>query len=92
MSGLNDLVVGALALVGIVIVAMALSANKTGARIVQMGLLIAIIAVLLRNRSDFLSAWTELTRNAIATTQKQIGSGGNRASESPGQTGTSHLQ
>lgn len=68
---MNNLVFGALALVGIVIVAMALSANSTGAKIVQWGLAIAIIGVLLRNHSEFQSSWSNLTNKAIGVTGKQ---------------------
>lgn len=65
---MREMVFGALALVGIVIVAMALSANSTGAKIVQIGLVIAILGVLLRQRSEFEQAWSKLTELAIGAT------------------------
>jgi len=71
---MNQLVLSILALVAIVIVAMALSGtNSTLARIIQGGLVIAIIAVLVRdqgNQKVFLGAWNNLTRNALQTTGK----------------------
>lgn len=67
---MSTLVFEVLAIVGIVIVAMALSANSTGARIIQWGLAIAILGVLLRNHSDFESAWGALTKRAIGVTGK----------------------
>lgn len=70
---MNTLVFQVLAIAGIVIVAMALSANSTGARIVQWGLAIAIIGVLLRNQTDFRSSWEGLTHKAISATGKQTG-------------------
>jgi hypothetical protein len=71
---MNNFVFGALAVVGIVIVAMALSANSAGAKIVQWGLAIAIIGVLLRNHSEFQTAWGNVTKLAIGTTGKQASS------------------
>ena len=75
---MTQFVFGALALVGIVIVAMALSANKTGAWIVQWGLAIAIIALLVRGTSGgenaFVSAWTNVQKMAIGLTGEQVSS------------------
>jgi len=68
---MSNLLFGALALVGIIIVAMALSANSTGAKIIQFGLAIAILGVLLRNRSGFVTAWNKVTELAIGTTGQQ---------------------
>jgi len=81
---MSQFVFGALALVGIVIIAMALSANKTGAWIVQWGLAIAIVALLVRStkanpntgvgENAFISSWNNIQRMAIGLTGKQAGS------------------
>lgn len=70
----QQLIFGVLAITGIVIVAMALSANQTGAKLVQAGLAIAILGVLLRQRSDFLAAWNHITSKAIGVTQTEASS------------------
>lgn len=70
---MNQLVMGVLAIVGIVIVAMALSGTQHEvAVIIQMGLVIAIIALLVRdsgNSQKFFAAWKNLQNMAIGTTQ-----------------------
>lgn len=81
---MNQFVFGALAIVGVIIVAMALSANKTGGTIVQAGLVIAILALLVRQtkinpstgegENAFVSAWTNVQKLAIGATGKQTGS------------------
>jgi len=71
---MSDFVFGALALVGIVIVAMAISANKSGAIIVQAGLAIAIIALLVRSKGAFPTAFRGIETKAIGLTGKQAGS------------------
>lgn len=75
---MNNLVMGVLAIVAIVIVALALSGtNKTVATIIQAGLVIAIVGVLLRdtgNQQVFFKAWKQITSNAIGTTGKQSSS------------------
>lgn len=71
---MNDLVMQMLALTGIVIVAMALSAGSTGAKLVQAGLAIAIIGVLLRSHSEFEKSWNDLTTRAISITKESSSS------------------
>jgi len=68
---MSEFVFGALALVGIVIIAMAISANKTGATFVQAGLAIAIIALLVRSRGAFPDAFRGIETKAIGLTGKQ---------------------
>lgn len=69
---------GALAVVAIVIIALALSGtNHSLAVIIQGGLVIAILAVLVRdagNQKVFESAIRNLTQTAITTTGKQASS------------------
>lgn len=70
----QQLIFGVLAIAGVVIVAMAISANETGAKIIQWGLAIAILGVLLRQRDEFFNAWNNVTHKAIGITQQQAGS------------------
>lgn len=70
----QQLIFGVLAIAGVVIVAMAVSANETGAKIIQWGLAIAILGVLLRQRDEFFNAWNNLTHKAIGITQQQASS------------------
>jgi len=71
---MNQLSIGALAVVVIVIIALSLSGvNKTVATIIQAGLVIAILAVLLRdygNQRVFAGAIQTITNNAIGTSGK----------------------
>jgi hypothetical protein len=71
---MNNLILSVLAVVAIVIVAMALSGvNKTVATIIQGGLVIAILAVLIRdagNQNVFVGAFTKLEKLAISTSGK----------------------
>lgn len=70
----NQLVMGALAIGAIVVVGMALSGtNHTVAIIIQGGLIIAIIAVLVRDSGNsqlFFKAWQNVTNMAVNTTGK----------------------
>ena len=72
------MVMGGLAVIGVIIVAMAISANDTAGKIIQYGLVIAIIVLLIRNvetgGGTIFSAWNNLTRQAIGTTGKQTSS------------------
>jgi len=74
----SNLLFGALALVAIVIIAMALSGvNKSLATIIQGGLVIAIIAVLVRdsgNQNVFVGALNNITKLAVSTSGKQTSS------------------
>jgi len=74
-TGLPGLLFGALALVAIVIIALALSGtNKTLAVIIQAGLVIAILAVLVRdagNQNVFVGAINSITKLAVSTSGKQ---------------------
>ena len=73
-SNLNGLVIGILAVVAIVVIALALSGtNKTVATIIQGGLVIAILAVLVRdygNKQVFAGAIRNVTNLAVGTTGK----------------------
>lgn len=78
---MNNLVMGALALIAVVIIAMALSGtNKTVATVVQAGLVLAILGVLIRDAGNKKvlfgenGAFTRLTNMAIGTSGKQAGS------------------
>lgn len=75
---MNNLVMGALALVAIVIISLALSGtNKSVATVIQAGLVIAILGVLLRdagNQKVFEGAITRLTTLAVGTSGKQASS------------------
>jgi hypothetical protein len=75
---MSNLLFMALALVAIVIIAMALSGvNKPLATIIQGGLVIAIIAVLVRdagNQNVFMGAIKNLTQLAVSSSGKQTGS------------------
>jgi hypothetical protein len=77
-SVMNNLVLAVMAVIAIVIVAMALSGtNSDVAKVIQGGLIIAIIAVLVRdvgNQNLFFSAWHNLTNLAVSTTGKQASS------------------
>jgi hypothetical protein len=72
---MSNLLFGALAITAIVIIAMALSGvNKSVALIIQAGLVIAIIAVLLRdagNQNVFVGAIQNITKLAVSTSGKQ---------------------
>lgn len=72
---MNDVVRAILAFIGITIIALALSANKDGARLVQGGIVIAILVVVLRNSTAIQSSLSDLQR-AITTTPKTTGSAG----------------
>lgn len=72
---MNDVVRAILAFIGITIIALALSANKDGARLVQGGIVIAILVVVLRNSTTIQSSLSDLQR-AITTTPKTTGSAG----------------
>ena len=71
--GMNTLVLQVLAVVAIVIVALSLSGvNSTVAKLIQGGLVIAIIAVLVRdagNQNVFVGAFKRLEGLAISSTQ-----------------------
>lgn len=74
---MNNLVMGALALIAVVIIAMALSGtNKTVATLVQAGLVIAILGVLIRDAGNQNvlfgknGAVTRLTNMAVGTSGK----------------------
>jgi hypothetical protein len=63
---MNDAVRAILAFIGITIIALALSANRDGARLVQGGIIIAIIVVVLRNTTAIQSSLSSI-RGAITT-------------------------
>jgi len=60
-----------LAVIAIVILALALSVNKTGATIVQGGLIVAIIVVLFRNEPAVQSVFSGLTSMVTQQPSKQ---------------------
>lgn len=72
---MNDVVRAILAFIGITIIALAFSANKDGARLVQGGIVIAILVVVLRNSTTIQSSLSDLQR-AVTTTPKATGSSG----------------
>jgi len=68
----SDLVFGVLGVVGVIIIAMALSGTTHQlAIIIQAGLLIAIIALLVRGRGTIPNAILNVEKLAIRTTGKQ---------------------
>jgi len=68
----NDLVFGILGVVGVVIIAMALSGTTHElAIIIQAGLFIAILALLVRGRGTVPNAILNIEKLAIGTTGKQ---------------------
>lgn len=62
---------GALAIVAFVIIAMALSANSTVAKFVQLMIAAVILGVLLRDTSGVQQAITNMQNLALSTTGKQ---------------------
>lgn len=62
---------GALAIVAFVIIAMALSANNTVAKFVQLMIAAVILGVLLRDTSGVREAITNMQNLALSTTGKQ---------------------
>ena len=77
-TGLNGVVLGGLAIVAIIVIALALSGtNKSVATIIQAGLVIAIIGVLIRdygNQKVFAGAINNITNLAVGTTGKSSNS------------------
>lgn len=71
---MQQMVMGGLGVVAIVILALVLSSNKTGAQIIQGGLIIAILAVLLNNTNALQGAMGNLTRVSLALTNQQSSS------------------
>jgi len=72
---MNQLVFQILAVVALIILALAITATgKDGARIVQGGIVIAIVVVLFRNTGAATGALQRITRTAIGTPPKESGS------------------
>lgn len=74
---MNDVVRAILAFIGIAVIALAVSANKDGARLVQAGIVIAILVVVLRNTSTIQSGFASLSRAVTVTPTESGGTGGN---------------
>lgn len=74
---MNQLVFGALAVTLVIIVAMALSANSVGARIVQGMLAVTIVALLVRGNSGIQQKWMDVSKLVIQATKQPSSSGGN---------------
>jgi hypothetical protein len=72
---MTDLVRAIIAFIVIAIIALAVSANKDGAKLVQAGIIIAIVVVVLRNSSTIQTSIRGLT-NAVTTTPKPSSSSG----------------
>lgn len=70
---MNDLLRNVLAVVAIIILALALSATKDGAKLVQAGLVIAIVVVVLKNSNAVQDSARNLTR-LVARTPEQSSS------------------
>lgn len=74
---MNQLVFGALAVTLVIIVAMALSANSIGAKLVQGMLAVTIVALLVRGNSGIQQKWVDVSRLVIQATKQPTSSGGN---------------
>jgi len=74
---MNNLVFGALAVSLVIIVAMSLSANSIGAKLVQGMLAVTIIALLVRGNSGIQQKWMDVSKLVIQATNKPSSSGGN---------------
>jgi len=74
---MNQLVFGALAVTLVIIVAMSLSANSIGARLVQGMLAVTIIALLVRGNSGIQQKWMDVSRLVIQATKQPTSAGGN---------------
>jgi hypothetical protein len=74
---MNPMLNTGLALIAIVILATALSATKDGARLVQAGIVIAIVVVILKNSNAVQDAAGNLTRMVSSAPKQSSGSGGN---------------
>lgn len=74
---MNQLVFGALAVTLVIIVAMALSANSVGARLVQGMLAVTIVALLVRGNSGIQQKWMDVSKLVIQATKQPGSSGGN---------------
>lgn len=71
---MNDLLRNALAIVAVIILALALSATKDGAKLVQAGLVIAIVVVVLKNSNAVQVSARNLTRMVARTPEQSSGS------------------
>ena len=71
LTGINPLVRQFLAIIAVLIIALALSTNKTGATIVQSGIIIAIVVVVLRNQPAITEVLANLTKTATGVQEQQ---------------------
>lgn len=70
---MNELMRSVLAIVAIIIIALALSASTNGAKLVQAGLLIAIVVVVLKNSNAVQNSARDFTKLVARTPAKSTG-------------------
>jgi len=74
---MNDLLRTILGVIAVIVLALAISGTKDGAKLVQMAVVFAIIVVLLKNTNAVQDSARNLTSLVVGAERKPTGTGGN---------------